>query len=106
MLRISSALALLIVISTAAHNITLTYKGADKVNAGTWGAHVGYHYLGGNVAFCPTYDTAIVNTKGVEYEIEYTPFAHTYANFAYFQGKNLSTDRDAKMIWGRMSYYF
>ena len=89
-----------------AYNVTLTYKGADRINAGTWGAHIGYHYLGENVAFIPTYDTAMSNTKGVEYEIEYTPFAHTYANFAYFQGKDLATDRDAKMLWGRMSYYF
>ena len=89
-----------------AYNVTLTYKGADKVNAGTWGAHIGYHYLGGNVAFCPTYDTAMSNTKGFEYELEYTPFAHTWANFAYFQGKQLDNDRDAKLIWGRMSYFF
>jgi len=89
-----------------AYNVTLTYKGSDRVNAGTWGAHIGYHYLGENVAFIPTYDTAMSNTKGVEYEVEYTPFAHTYANFSYFQGKDLATDRDAKMIWGRMSYFF
>ena len=89
-----------------AHNITLTYKCADRINAGTWGAHIGYHYLGENVSFAPTYDTGMSNTKGVEYELEYTPFAHTYANFSYFQGKNLSTGRDAKMLWGRMSYFF
>ncbi|MDY6268409.1 MAG: S-layer homology domain-containing protein [Selenomonadaceae bacterium] len=90
-----------------AYNITLTYKKGDRINAGTWGGHIGYHYLGQNTAFMSTYDTALVpNTKGFEYELEYTPFAHTWANIAYFQGKKLDNDNDVKVLWGRMSYFF
>jgi hypothetical protein len=48
----------------------------------------------------------VPNTKGFEYELEYTPFAHTWANIAYFQGKKLDNDNDVKVLWGRMSYFF
>ncbi|WP_303017377.1 S-layer homology domain-containing protein [uncultured Mitsuokella sp.] len=89
-----------------AHNIQLSYKGADKVNAGTWGMYGAYRYLGENVAFAPTYDTFMNNTKGWEVGADYTPFHNVYTAISYFDGKQLVNDKDAKLLFGRVSYFF
>ncbi len=88
------------------HNIELDYKGAQNENAGTWGAYAAYRYLGENVSLAPTYDTAMTNTKGWEVGAEYVPFknVHTYAS--YFDGKDLATNKDANMLFGRVSFFF
>ncbi|WP_295632708.1 porin [uncultured Mitsuokella sp.] len=90
-----------------AHNIQLSYKGADRVNAGTWGLYGAYRYLGENVAFAPTYDTALNNTKGWEVGADYTPFHNVYTAVSYFDGKQLArSDKDAKVLFGRVSFFF
>lgn len=89
-----------------AHNIELDYKGADKVNAGTWGLYGAYRYLGENVALAATYDTAMNNTKGWEIGATYTPFHNVYTAISYFDGKQLENDKDANILFGRISFYF
>ena len=89
-----------------AHNIQLDYKGAEKENKGTWGAYAAYRYLGQNVALMPTYDTFMTNTKGWELGAEYVPFKNVQTYAYYFDGKDLESNNDAKMLFGRVSFFF
>ena len=91
------------------HNIQLKYKGADNVNAGTWGAYAAYRYVAQNVSFMPTYDTFsyLINAKGWEVGATYTPFHNTLTAISYFDGKKLENNStDAKMLFGRVSFFF
>ena len=91
-----------------AHNIQLSYKGSDIANKGTWGAYAAYRYLGNNTLILPTYDTAHshLNEKGWEVGASYVPFTNVYTAVEYFDGKDLATDRDAKTLFGRVSFFF
>ena len=93
-----------------AHNIQLNYKGAQKANKGSWGAYTAYRYMGGNVAFAPTYETFISNgvnnVKGWEVGTEYVPFTNVTAAAYYFNGKQLANDRDAELLFGRVNFWF
>ena len=89
-----------------AHNVQLSYKGANKANAGSWGMYAAYRYLGENVALNSTYDTFLTNTKGWDFGMDYAPFKNTYAAVWYFDGKQLANDKNAKVLYGRLSYYF
>ena len=91
-----------------AHNIQLSYKGSDIANKGTWGAYAAYRYLGNNTLVLPTYDTAHshLNEKGWEVGASYVPFTNVYTAVEYFDGKDLATDRDAKTLFGRVSFFF
>ncbi len=97
---------------STSHNIQLTYKGADKVNAGTWGAYAAYRYVSSNVSFAPTFDTATsgflsnAGAKGWEIGVDYTPFHKVYAAVSYFDGKHLLNSQDVKVLYGRVSYFF
>ena len=97
-----------------AHNIQLSYKGAETANKGTWGAYAAYRYLGSNASLAPTYDTAHfgitsdahLNEKGWEVGASYVPFHNVLTSVAYFDGKKLDTDRDAETLFGRVSFFF
>ena len=93
-----------------AHNIQLNYKGAQKANKGSWGAYTAYRYMGGNVAFAPTYETflsaGVNNVKGWEVVTEYVPFTNVTAAAYYFNGKQLDNDRDAELLFGRVNFWF
>ena len=93
-----------------AHNIQLNYKGAQKANKGSWGAYTAYRYMGGNVAFAPTYETflncGVNNVKGWEVGTEYVPFTNVTAAAYYFNGKQLANDRDAELLFGRVNFWF
>lgn len=90
-----------------AHTVQLKYKGANKANKGTWGAYAAYRYLGGNVAFCPTYDTEINNTKGWEFGADYAPFSNVYTAISYYKAKALdAVAQHTNVLFGRVSFFF
>ena len=95
-----------------AYNIQVNYKGIQRANKGTWGAHIAYRRLGTSAALAPTYDTAanMVGVKGWDFGVDYIPFKNVQTSIAYFHGKNLTQiydDRDnAKVLFGRVSFFF
>ena len=95
---------------STAHNIQLNYKGAQKANKGSWGAYTAYRYMGGNVAFAPTYETflsaGVNNVKGWEVGTEYVPFTNVTAAAYYFNGKKLDNNNDAELLFGRVNFWF
>ena len=89
-----------------AGTVELDYKGAQKENAGTWGAYVAYRHLGQNVAFDPSYDDVMTNTKGWAVGTNYTLAKNTVGSLEYFNGKQLDTDKDAEKLFGRVEFFF
>ncbi len=95
-----------------AYNIQVNYKGIERANKGTWGAHVAYRRLGTSAALAPTYDTAahMVGVKGWDFGVDYIPFKNVQTSIAYFHGKNITQildDHDnAKVLFGRVSFFF
>ena len=93
------------------YNIQLDYKGAQKQNAGTWGAYAAYRYLGKYATFAPTYEafswTSVkTNAKGWEIGASYVPLKNVQAFAYYFNGKQLENDEKLQKLFGRLSYFF
>ena len=85
----------------------LSYKGSNK-KRNSWGAWAAYRYVGNNVALVPTYDTytKTSNKKGVELGVNWSPLDNTLTSIQYFNGKTLDTDKDADVLFGRVSWFF
>ncbi|MBO5651413.1 MAG: S-layer homology domain-containing protein [Selenomonas sp.] len=84
----------------------LGYKGANKLQQGSWGAYVSYRHQGGNTSMYPSCDGAFYNTKGVEVSAQYTIVPNVQAKAIYFRGKQLENDRKAEKLFGRVEYWF
>ncbi len=86
----------------------LSYKGADRKEAGTWGISADYRYVSDLVSFAPTYDTwfTLMSKKGVELGVDWAPIKNTYAKLGYFWGKELYTNEKTKTFFGRFSWFF
>lgn len=89
-----------------AYAYDLSYKGAEAANQGTWGAWVGYRYLGANVAFDPTYDVVGTDQKGLEIGAKYTLWKNVVAQAQYGRGSVLSSGADYNKIFGRVEFFF
>lgn len=95
-----------------AYNIQVNYKGIEKANKGTWGAHLAYRKLGTSAALAPTYDTSayMVGVKGWDLGVDYIPFKNVQTSIAYFHGKDITkfegNDDKAKVLYGRVSFFF
>ena len=85
----------------------LDYKGAQKQNAGTWGAWVAYRYLGALTSVNPTYDGIHEGYKGWEIGMNYTPFQNVVGTLRYGDTKNLfENDLKDKVFFGRVEVFF
>lgn len=89
-------------------SVKLSYKGANRKNARSWGAHLAYRHISSFVSFAPTYESMFSENdrKGWELGIQYTPMTNILADVLYFKGKKLSSDRDSNTFFGRVRWYF
>ncbi len=85
---------------------TLSYKGAEATNKGTWGAWLGYRYLGEGAALHPTYDVVDCGTKGWEIGVKYVPMTNVLAQLQYGSGKVMSSDNTYNSLFGRVEFLF
>ena len=90
------------------HSIKISYKGANRKQANTWGIYAAYRYISPFVSLAPTYDTMGFknNRKGYEIGLSYVPMKNLLTDIAYFDGKQLDTDRDSDTLWCRARLYF
>ena len=84
----------------------ITYKGAQRENAGTWGAWAAYRHLGQNAIVESTFNAVGTNEKAWEIGANYAPFKNVIAQVRYANGKTLDTDKDFHDIWGRVNFFF
>ena len=89
-----------------AGSVELDYKGAKKSDMGSWGAYVAYRHLGKNVAFAPTYNVLGSDQKGWAVGATYTPFKNVTTKAEYFKGKDITVDKDASKLFGRVEFAF
>jgi len=90
------------------YQVTYAYKGADKMDKGSWGAYLSYRYLGDNKLFHPTDDGAQAGSKGFEVGADYTPFKNVVLTGKYFNGKKIdggSNDKVQKLD-GQVEFFF
>ena len=89
------------------YQVTYEYKGADKMDKGSWGAYLSYRYLGDNKLFHPTDDGAQAGTKGIEVGANYTPFKNVVLTGKYFNGKKLGGSNDkVQKLYGQVEFFF
>ena len=93
-----------------AGSVELQYKGAESSVENTWGIYTAYRYLGGNVAFNPSYDGVGFNQKGWELGASYVPFKNVMTTIKLFSGNDLdnpkSENNKASKIFGRAELFF
>lgn len=89
-----------------ASSVEIQYKGAENKDPGSWGAYIGYRYLGENVAIEPTYDDAAPDQKGMVLGFQYALAENIIADIEYFTGKDISTDKDADTFYSKVEFSF
>lgn len=89
-----------------AYNVELTYKAFDIKDPGSWDAFVAYRYVGAMASIAPVYKGAWTDQKGIEFGIEFVPAENILATLKYFDGKDISTDKDASKFFGQLELQF
>lgn len=89
-----------------AYNLELTYKGFNTKDPGSWDVFVAYRYVGAMVSVAPVYKGTWTDQKGVEFGVEFVPAENVLATLKYFDGKDISTDRDAHKFFGQLELQF
>ena len=89
-----------------AASLELDYKGAKKTDMGSWGAYVAYRHLGKNVAFAPTYNILARDQKGWAVGASYMLFKNVTTKAEYFKGKDITKDKNASTLFGRVEFAF
>ncbi|SFA98760.1 S-layer homology domain-containing protein [Selenomonas ruminantium] len=84
----------------------VSYKGAQPANKGSWGAWVGYRYLGQGAAFHPTYDVVKAGYKGLELGVKYVPWKNIVTQVQYGTGANIDTNKSYNTLFGRVEFLF
>ena len=96
-------------IQNTAFAYTLNYKGAEAANKGSWGAWLGYRYLGEAAALHPTYDVVASGRKGWEIGVKYVPMKNVLAQLQYGKGdvmRNADGQKGYNTIFGRVEFFF
>ena len=89
-----------------AASVELDYKGAKKSDMGSWGAYIAYRHLGNNVSFAPTYTILGRDQKGWAVGATYMLFKNVTTKAEYFRGKNITADKKASTLFGRVEFAF
>ncbi len=89
-----------------AYNIELTYKGFDTKDPGSYDAFIAYRYVGAMVSIAPVYKGAWTDQKGFEVGVEFVPAENVLATLKYFDGKDISTNKDASKFFGQLELQF
>ena len=89
-----------------AFNYEIDYKGAQAANKGSWGAWVGYRYLGKGAALDPTYDVVKEGLKGFEIGANYTFLKNIVGTVRYGRGADIATGNNYNSLFGRVEFFF
>ena len=89
-----------------AYSVEFDYKGADQMNAGTWGAWLAYRHLGQDATQFSTYDAIKTNEKGWEIGGNYTFAKNIVGTLRYGNAKQINGDGKAHTYFGRVQFFF
>lgn len=91
-----------------AYAFVLGYKGfavKKPIKPGYWGAYIAYRYSGQN-AQPKAKDTIDTGVRDIDFAIQGTPWAHTFAWFKFARGKTLIGHHDYREYSVRLDYHF
>ncbi|GAA0216433.1 S-layer homology domain-containing protein [Selenomonas dianae] len=86
--------------------VQLDYKGAKKSDMGSWGAYVAYRHLNKYAALAPTYAILERDQKGWAVGASYMLFKNVTTKAEYFRGKDITADKKASTLFGRVEFAF
>lgn len=89
-----------------AESVQLKYKGASAANKGSFGLFTAYRNLGQNVALSPTYDDMYEDMRGFSFGGEYTLMKNVIGYASYTFGNELTTGKNANLVFGRLKMVF
>ena len=90
-----------------AASLEVDYKGTKNESAGSWGAYLAYRHLGKYGALDSTYSDGVdTDQKGWEVGASYMVAKNILAIIKYFDGKDITTDTNAKKLFGRFDFFF
>ncbi len=90
-----------------AANIELNYKGADQMDAHSFGLYAAYRYLGEYTAVLHGFDGADAGQRGWEVGGDYTFSKNIVGTLKYFNGKKIeNTDIGVSKFYGTLDYFF
>ncbi|MBE6103214.1 MAG: S-layer protein [Selenomonas ruminantium] len=88
-------------------NIQFDYKGAQAANKGTWGAWLGYRYLGYNATPAKTWDVIDEGLKGWAIGANYTFMKNIVGTLQYGDNKLIGGHgTKVKQFFGRVEWFF
>ncbi|WP_110954413.1 S-layer homology domain-containing protein [Anaerosinus massiliensis] len=89
-----------------AYNIQLDYKGIKRSAPGSFGIWAAYRQLGNLAVSAPTYVASSNGEKGYEIGTKYMLDKNIMGQLTYFNGENISSERDVERIFGRLEFRF
>ncbi len=90
-----------------AYGVEFDYKGAQKENAGTWGAWVAYRHLGLLAVPAATWDVIDEGVKGWSIGADYTFARNIVGSVKYGQGKLIGANGiKTRQFFGRVEWFF
>ena len=85
----------------------LQYKGANIADTGSWGMYAGYRNIEAFASVAPTYDDIIgADFKGAVVGTSYVPAENILATVQYFDGKEISSNKDASKFFANVDFFF
>ena len=57
-------------------------------------------------SIAPVYKGVWADQKGIEFGVEFVPVENVLATLKYFDGKDISTDKDASKFFGQLELQF
>ena len=85
----------------------LQYKGANPVDAGSWGMYAGYRQIETFASIAPTYDDIIgAGYKGAVVGASYVPAENILATIEYFDGEETVSGQDASKFFANVDFFF
>ena len=89
------------------YSVQLTYKGADKKVANTYGVWVAYRDVPYATAVSNTWNGSRTGSKGFEVGTQYTFASNIMATAAYFDGEKVDNSNiDHKFFRGQIEFFF
>lgn len=94
-----------------AWNATLSYKGADPKDKGSFGIYTAYRHIGLFGTISPGYDTMMESMKGWEFGADYVFTKNIVGGVKYFTGRSLGAfegndDDRASTVYADLHFYF
>lgn len=89
-----------------AYSVQLNYKGANKKDAGSYGAWVAYRELGSYGVIAPTYDSMKRGQKGFEVGVNYALAQNILGQLIYADSERITDGENTDRVFAKVEFFF